>query len=181
MGDAYATAKVAYRELRSAIGAWAKRDGYRRWPDTQAGWQKRAGGGQDLLFKFEGSSFANPELGNDFHGLIQLEPSGSRGSVIVRQADFSKCLVQAELDQLARIQGAINRRRPPLPADLQEHFSADSLLGQDLRSRYDRAPRYTEGRSVSFGCRSLQDVQELASFIAGALPQALIRFLQGRG
>ena len=57
MSHEYATAKVACRELRAAIGPWAKANGCKRWPGTQAGWQKAAGAGQDLLFKFEGYGF----------------------------------------------------------------------------------------------------------------------------
>ncbi len=180
MTDRYATAKVAYRELRSAIGPWAKANGYGRWAGTQAGWQKPVDAEQRLLFKFEGYSFANPDTGNSYHGLVQMEPSGSQGSTILRQSDFSRCLVQAELDELARIQGTINQRRPRLPWYLNKDIAEDSLLGRDLRVLYDPAPQYREGRMISFGYHGLQDAQELAVFIAGVLPQALERFLQGR-
>ena len=134
MTDSYAPAKAAYRELRSTIGPWAKANDYRRWAGTQAGWQKPIDAEQQLLFKFEGYSLVNPDTGNSYHGLVQLEPLGSHGSRILRQSDFSCCLVQAELDQLARIQGAINRRRPPLPWYLKKDVAADSLLGQDLQA-----------------------------------------------
>ena len=180
MSDGYAPARLAYRELRSAIGPWAKASGYRRWPGTQAGWQKPVAGGQDLLFKFEGSSFASPDMGNDLDGLIQLEPSGSRGSSILRQSGFSRCLVQAELDELARIQGAINRRRPPLPSDLKKEYAEDSLLGHGLRELYERAPQYREGHMLSLNYYCLQDVRKLATFVVGVLPRALDRFLEGR-
>jgi hypothetical protein len=135
---------------------------------------------QQLLFKFEGYSFANPDTGNSYNGLIQLEPLGSKGSTILRQSDFVCCLVQAELDELGRIQGAINRRRPPLPSYLKKDVAQDSRLGHSLRALYDPAPRYREGRMISFGYHGLRDVRELAAFIAGVLPQALERFLQGR-
>ncbi len=105
MTDSYAPAKAAYRELRAAIGPWAKANGYRRWAGTQAGWQKPMGE-QRLLFKLEGDSFVNPDTGNSYHGLVQLEPLGAHGSTILRQSDFSRCLVQAELDELAQIQGS---------------------------------------------------------------------------
>ena len=180
MTDSYATAKTAYRELRSTIGSWAKANSYQRWAGTQAGWQKPVDAEQRLLFKFEGYTFANPDTGNSFHGLVQLEPLGSHGSTILRQSNFSCCLVQAELDELARIQGAVNRRRPPLPSYLKKDAAADSLLGHDLRTLYDPTPHYREGHLISFSYRNLQDARDLSAFIAGLLPQALDRFLQGR-
>jgi len=64
MTDSYATAKAAYRELRSMIGPWAKANNYRRWAGTQAGWQKPMDAEQRLLFKFEGYTFVNPDTGN---------------------------------------------------------------------------------------------------------------------
>jgi len=180
MTDSYATAKAAYRELRSTIGPWAKANDYRRWAETQAGWQKPVDAEQRLLFKFEGYSFANPDIGNSYHGLVQLEPLGSRGSTILRQSDFSCCLVQAELDELARIQGAINRRRPPLPCYLKKDVAADSLLGYELHALYNPTPQYREGHMISFSYHGLQDARQLAAFVAAVLPQALERFLQGR-
>jgi hypothetical protein len=180
MTDGYTPAKIAYRELRSAIGPWAKTNGYARWTGTQAGWQKPVEAQQQLLFKFEGSSFANPDTGNSYDGLVQLEPLGSKGSTILRQSNFTCCLVQAELDELERTQGAINRRRPPLPSYLKRDIAQDSLLGHSLRALYDPAPQYREGHMISLGHHGLRDVRELAAFIAGVLPQALERFLQGR-
>jgi len=169
-----------YRELRSTIGPWAKANDYRRWADTQAGWQKAVDAERRLWFKFEGYSFANPDTGNAYHGLVQLEPLDSHGSTILRQSDFSCCLVQAELDELARIQGGINRRRPTLPSYLKQDVAADSLLGHDLRALYDPTPQYREGHMISFSYYGLRDARELAAFVAAALPQALERFLQGR-
>ena len=180
MTESYATAKVAYRELRSTIAPWVKVNSYRRWVGTQAGWQKPIDAEQRLLFKFEGYGFANPDTGNSYHGLIQLEPLNSHGSTILRQSDFSYCLVQAELDELARIQGEINRRRPPLPWYLKKDVGANSLLGHDLQALYDPAPQYREGHLISFAYHGLQDIRELAAFLAPVLPQALERFLQGR-
>ena len=180
MTGTYATAKAAYRELRSAIGPWAKANNYRRWSGTQAGWQKPVGSQQQLYFKFEGYSMVNPDTGNSYDGLVQLEPLGARGSAILRQAPFSRCLVQAELDELARIQGAINRRRPPLPSYLKDDFKADTLLGHGLRADYNPAPKYREGLMISFGYHTLEDARELAAFVAAVLPQALERFLQER-
>jgi len=37
MSDGYAKAKVAYQELRSAIGPWVRQNGYRRWAGAGAG------------------------------------------------------------------------------------------------------------------------------------------------
>jgi hypothetical protein len=180
MTDGYTPAKIAYRELRSAIGPWAKTNGYVRCAGTQVGWQKPVEAQQQLLFKFEGHSFANSDIGNSYHGLIQLEPQGSKGSTILRQADFARCLVQAELDELGRIQGAINRRRPPLPSYLKKDIAQDSLLAHGLRALYDPAPQYRQGHMIFFGYYGLRDVRELAAFIVSVVPQALERFLQGR-
>ena len=180
MTDSYATAKIAYRELRSTIGPWAKANSYRRWAGTEAGWQKPTDAEQRLFFKFEGYTFANPDTGNSYHGLVQLEPLGSQGSTILRQSNFSCCLVQTELDELARIQGAINRRRPPLPSYLKKDAAADSLLGHDLRALYNPTPQYREGHLIFFSYHSVQDVRELSAFIAAVLPQALDRFLRER-
>jgi hypothetical protein len=135
MTDNYAPAKAAYRELRATIVPWAKANGYRRWAGTQAGWQKPMNE-QRLLFKFEGDSFVNPDTGNSYRGLVQLEPLSAHGSAILRQSDFSRCLVQAELDELSQIQGAVNRRRPSLPsylkkdaADVRENVEAARAVG----------------------------------------------------
>ncbi|MBI2490633.1 MAG: hypothetical protein HYV94_00780, partial [Candidatus Rokubacteria bacterium] len=180
MTDSYATAKAAYRELRSAIGPWAKANAYRRWAGTQAGWQKPTDAEQRLLFKFHGYSMVNPDTGNSYYGLVQLEPLDAHGSTILRQSDFGCCLVQAELDELARIQGAINRRRPPLPWYLKKDATADSLLGHGLRELYEPTPQYREGHMISFRYHGLQDAREFAAFVAAMLPQALERFLRGR-
>ncbi len=160
--------------------ALGKANNYRRWAGTQAGWQKPVDTEQRLLFKFEGDTFANPDTGNSYHGLVQLEPLGSHGSTILRQSDFSCCLVQAELDELARIQGAVNRQRPPLPWYLKKDAAVDSLLGHGLRALYDPTPQYREGHLISFSYHSVQDAREFSAFIAALLPQALDRFLQGR-
>ena len=49
MTDSYATARAAYRELRSAIGPWAKANDHQRWAGTQARWQKPIDAEQQLL------------------------------------------------------------------------------------------------------------------------------------
>ena len=121
MTDGYITAKIAYRALRSAIGPWAKTNGYARWTGTRAGWQKPVEAQQQLLFKFEGSSFASPDTGNSYHGLIQLEPVGSKGSTILRQSDFARCLdvgripFQGEtllVERLQQLLGALEEQVP---------------------------------------------------------------------
>jgi hypothetical protein len=116
MTDSYATAKAAYRELRSAVGPWAKANDYRRWAGTQAGRQKPIDAEQQLLFKFEGYSLVNPDTGNSYHGLVQLEPLGSPGSTILRQSDFSRCLVFVSSPMLAcrcsRVLGLLNELDP---------------------------------------------------------------------
>jgi len=180
MADSYVTAKAAYQELRAIIGPGAKASNYRRWAGTQAGWQKPVDGERRLLFKFESGTFVSSDIGNSYHGLVQLEPLGSQGSSILRQSNFSCCLVQAELDELARIQGAVNRRRPSLPRDLKKAATVDSLLGHSLRALYDPTPQYREGHLMSFSYHSVQDVRDFSAFIAAVVPHALDRFLQGR-
>jgi len=77
MTDSYATARAAYRELRSAIGPWAKANDYRRWAGTQ-------GGGRSPSTP---SNSYCPSSKATYHGLVQLEPLGSHGSTILRQSD----------------------------------------------------------------------------------------------
>lgn len=180
MTSTYATARVAYQELRAAVAPWASGRGFTRWAGTQAGWQQSVDADCLLRFKFEGYSMVNPDTGNSYDGLVQLEPRVTQTSEILRQSPFSCCLVQAELDELARIQGAINARRPPLPAYLRADLHRDSLLGHGLRATYDPSPRYAEGYMISFGYHTVEDARELAAFIARALPQALERFMQGQ-
>ena len=176
----YAGAKAAYKELRDAIGPWAKANGFLRTKGTQANWEKPVDPDQLLRFMFEGYSMVNPDTGNSYHGYVQLEPRVTSTGEIVRQSSFSCCLVQAELDELARVQGAINARRPPLPDYLRDHFDRDTILGHGLREEYDPAPKCREGEIVYFRYHSLDDARDLAAFIARVLPQALDCFLQGR-
>jgi len=67
-----------------------------------------------------------------------------------------------------------------LPSYLKKDIAQGSLLDHSLRALYHPAPQYREGHMISFGYHGLPDVRELAAFIAGVLPQALERFLQGR-
>lgn len=177
----YAPAKIVYQELRAAITPWAKAHGFRRWSGTQAGWQKAIGADRLLGFKFEGFSMVNPDTGSSMHGWVQLEPSsGAATAASLRQASFSQCLARSELDPLARIQGAINRRRPRLPDYLKKDAQADTLLGHGLRALYDPSPEYREGQSIELEYYSLEDVRDFVSFIVAALPGVLERFQEGR-
>jgi hypothetical protein len=132
-----------------------------------------------LGFKFEGYSMVNPDVGSSLAGLVQLEPSGEAGRPI-RQSPFSCCLVRSELDQLARTQGAINRRRPPIPQYLEQDAQDDSLLGHHLRELYAPSPQYLEGQLVPLAYHSIEDVRDLVTFIIAVLPGALDRFCEGR-
>jgi hypothetical protein len=180
MQSGYAPAKTVYQELRSAVAPWTKSHGFRRWAGTPAGWQKTIGAGQRLGFKFEGYSMVNPDIGSSLSGLVQLESAGEPTAGPIRQALFSCCLDRSELDRLAGIQGAINRRRPPLPEYLERDAREDSLLGHHLRELYAPSPEYREGQLVSFEYFSIEDVRDLVGFIAAVLPGALDRFLEGR-
>lgn len=176
----YAGAKAAYKELRDAVEPWTTANGFVRAKATQANWQKPVGSNQLLRFRFEGYSMVDPDYGNSYHGYVQLEPEVTAVGEILRQSMFSCCLVQAELDDLARVQGAINARRPPLPDYLRDDFTRDTLLGHGLREDYDPSPAYREGQLVHFRYYSLDDARDLAAFIARVLPQALERFMQDR-
>jgi hypothetical protein len=180
MDTGYAPAKTVYQELRSALAPWTKSHGFRRWPGTQAGWQKPIGAAQLLGFKFEGYSLLNPDIGSSLAGLVQLEAQEQAAAGPIRQAPFSCCLGRVELDRLARIQGAINQRRPPLPPYLERDAREESLLGHHLRELYQPAPEYREGQLVSFAYYSIENVRDLVGFIVAVLPGALERFLEGR-
>jgi hypothetical protein len=180
MHTGYAHSKTVYQAVRSAIAPWAKVHGFRRWPGTQAGWQKAIEAGQQLGFKFEGYSMVNPDIGSSLAGLVQVEVQGNAAAGPIRQAPFSCCLGREELDRLARIQGTINRRRPPLPQYLEKDAREDSLLGHHLRELYRASPQYREGQLVSFSYYSIEDVRDLVTFIVAVLPEVLDRFLEGR-
>lgn len=95
----YAPAKAVYQVLRSALAPWTRSHGFRRWPGTQAGWQKALGTGQLLGFKFEGYILVNPDTGTSLGGLVQLESSNGSIPEMIRQAPISCCLVPSELDR----------------------------------------------------------------------------------
>ena len=178
----YAYAKEVYKELRDGLGPWTVANGFRRWPGRVAGWQRAAGADQILRFMFEGSGWpGDPEMGNSLTGLLQLDPSpGDAAATPIRQSAFTGCLVRTELDRLASIQGAINRRRPPLPAQFKADFQADTLLGLHLREQYDPSPGYQEGQSIPFSYYGIEDVREWIRFLIETLPAVLDRFFDGR-
>jgi hypothetical protein len=180
MHSGYVPAKTVYQALRTAVAPWTTSHGFRRWPGTQAGWQRAFDAGQVLGFKFEGYSMVNPDIGTSLSGLVQLESPVQATAGPIRQSPFSCCLVSAELDRLARIQGAINRRRPPLPEYLERDAQEDSLLGHHLRELYAPAPQFREGQLVPFSYYGIEDVRDLVGFIVAVLPDVLDRFLEGR-
>ena len=168
MTDGYTPAKIAYRELRSAIGPWAKTNGYARWTGTQAGWRSPWKLSNSFCSSSRAPALRVPTLAIRTTASFSLSPWVARGprscaSRISRAASF-----RPSLDELGRIQGAINRRRPPLPSYLKKDIAQDSLLGHSLRALYDPAPQYREGHMISLGYHGLRDVRELAAFIAGA-------------
>lgn len=177
----YAHAKDVYKELREALGPWAAANSFRRWPGTVAGWQRAAGPDQILRFMFEGSGWGDPETGNSLTGRLQLDPApGDPAATPIRQSLFTICLVGSELDRLAAIQGAINRRRPALPAQFAKDFQADTLLGLHLRELYEPSPVYQEGQYVPLSYYDLEDVRAWIGFLVETLPGVLERFLEGR-
>jgi hypothetical protein len=179
MHSRYAPAKTVYQVLRTAVAPWAKSHGFRRWPATQAGWQKTIDAGL-LGFKFEGYSMVNPDIGTSLSGAVQLESAGQAIDGPIRQSPFSCCLMRAELDRLAQIQGTINRRRPPIPHYLEKDAQEDSLLGHYLRELYAPDPQFREGQLVPFSYHSIEDVRDLVGFIVAVLPDVVDRFLEGR-
>ena len=178
----YAHAKDVYKELRDAVGPWTRANGFRRWPGTVAGWQKAVDAERLLRFKFEGAPrMGDPDMGHALTGLVQLDPApGGPAATPIRQSTFSSCLAGVELDQLGAIQGAINRRRPALPAGFAEDFRADSLLGHFLRGLYEPSPGYREGEYVPLSYYGMEDVREWARYILEVLPAVLDRFVAGR-
>jgi hypothetical protein len=169
----YAHAKDVYKELRETLGPWTKANGFRRWPGTVAGWL--------LRFQFESSVWGDPETGNALTGCVQLDPSPEDlAATAIRQSIFTSCLVHSELERLAAIQGAINRRRPALPAQYAEDFKADTRLGLHLRELYDPSPKYQEGQYVPLSYCGMEDVREWTRFIVEVLAAVLDRFVNGR-
>jgi hypothetical protein len=176
----YATAKEVYKELREALGPWTKANGFRKWPGTAAGWQRPQGALELLRFKFEVSVWGDSETGNALTGHVQTDPSpGDLTATPIRQDFFTGCLIGHELDRLAAIQGAINRRRPALPAQHKNDVGADTRLGLHLRELYDPSPKYQEGQHVPLSYYGIDDVREWTRLIVEVLPAVLDRHTAG--
>jgi hypothetical protein len=171
----YAPAKEVYRELWDALSPWAQAAGFRRLRGASPGWEKPIDAGRQLIVRFEGSStFVDPQTGHSLDGRFE-----TFGEQIERQALFTTCLLQPELDRLARIHGTINARRPPVPPDMKVHVDTDTRLGHYLRGLYDRSPKYREGQYVPLAYYDLADVRDLVAFIVATVPPALERFVAG--
>lgn len=180
MPASYAPANVVYKELRDTIGPWAKAQGYAGRPGTAAGWHKDLDTQRVSYFQFEVSVWGDPDMGNSLVGRLQLEPHpGGLAATPIRQASFTGCLLQPELDRLARIQGAINMRRPRVPASFEIDTGTDTRVGELLRSLYEPSPAYQEGQLVPLAYYSLEDVRDFTGFILDVMGPALDRFAEG--
>jgi hypothetical protein len=176
----YAHAKDVYKELRDTLGPWTKANAFRKWPGKAAGWQRPQGALELVRFMFEVSVWGDSETGNSLTGYVQLDPSpGDLTATPIRQVLFSGCLIGGELDRVAAIQGAINRRRPALPAQYKKDVGADTVLGLHLRELYDPSPKYQEGQSAPLSYFGMDDVREWARFIVEVLPAVMDRFVTG--
>jgi hypothetical protein len=169
----YARSAEVYKEIRAALGPWAKANGYRRRPGSQAGWVRPLGTERTLAFWFEVNAWGSgPTGGNSFHGVLEEAPP-------MRQRDFTQCLEQAELDQLREIQNAINARRPRTP-ETEAWMSEDSELGEHTRKDYRQytpgEKPYIPGDYVYFSYYSLEDVRAHTAFVARLLPEVVVRF-----
>jgi hypothetical protein len=179
----YASAVQVYRELRSALNPWCKAAAWRREPSSKAGWFKVLEDGARAVFIFSCTRWGSGDIGNSLTGDIRIDaiPSVNGGHRGGRVSHFTRCLVRAELDELAEIQTAVNARRPPAPEFLWEHAAKDPPFERRLRALYDavRTP-YAEGAYVSLEYYSLEDVRRFATFIAAHVPKVLERFIANR-
>lgn len=181
----FATSKIVYRELRSALAPWCKEAGFRRDPRHAASWHRTLDDDRAIRFGFECSSFGGAaQGGNSFHGEIQLfhptRPVEPDEIDRYPKTEISRCLVRAELDDLQRIHSRINTRRPLTP-QTGEWVKENSLLGRGVRRDYEAVfTPYEEGQYVDFSYFSAADVQELAQFLATHLPAVVQRFVEGR-
>lgn len=180
MAASYALSKVVYKEVRDTIGPWAKAQGFSRRRDSPAGWQKNLDADHVLYFQFEVSAWGDPDTRNSLTGLVQFEPHpGGITATPIRQEYFTSCLLRPELDRLAKIQGAINARRPPVPADFADDVGKDTRVGDLLRSRYDPSPAYQEGQIVPLAYYTLEDVRDFTGFIVDVLNPVMERLVAG--
>ena len=172
----YIPIKEVYRELRDALTPWAEAAGFRRQRGATPGWERPAGDDRRLVLRFEGSSaFVDPDSGHSLTGWFETLAAGQ----VERQELFTTCLLQPELDRLARVHGRINARRPRMSDDMKVHFNADTVLGLHLRELYDPSPQYREGQHVPLSYYDLEDVRELLAFVVDTVPVALERFVAG--
>lgn len=180
----YARSAAVYRELRAVVGAWAKENGYKRQPRSDAAWTGSSGEGENLVLGFRCNPWGGGAIGgNHFYGLLQTEPRGvPPGSAVTRQSDISLCLRQNELDELREIQNAINRKRPRTP-ELVEWMREDSTIGESTRELYKQYAAgekpYRVGDMVCFGYYTIEDVRRHTWFIVRHLPDMVRRFLDG--
>ena len=181
----YARSSVVYREIRGALGPWCKQNGYRRVPGTEPAWIQPLGTARDLSFSFRVNTWGGGAIGGtSFHGTLQVAPSRASGvladSSTIRQSDISLCFLQAELDELRRLQTAINRKRPRT-AELEAWMREDSAVGEQTRQMYSgNEARYDVGDFVTFDYYSIDDVRDLTGFVARHLPSVLVRFSEER-
>jgi hypothetical protein len=180
----YARSAVVYRELRAAFGPWCKENGYKRQRGTDAGWKRELGNGEDLIFSLRCDLWGSGATGgSDFYCLIQTEPSGAAGLTINRQVDVSFCMTEAQLDELRQLQNEINRRRPSFPQrdDWMREASPVGEHTRDMYRQYDRGEKpYRVGEFVRFGYYGVGDVRIHADFLVRHLPEAIVRFVEGR-
>jgi hypothetical protein len=170
----FVTSRLIYRTVRSIVGPTLKSLGFRRTPRTQAAWEREITAGR-LALRCSVSSYGDAaSAGNVLD--VHLWCSGET-PVQIRHLCLSRCLLQAELDELREIQALVNARRPM--TELTAAWMAeDSELGRRTRVRYEPPLRlcYTEGRYVGFDFYSEEDILTFAAFLRRRCPAALDRF-----
>jgi hypothetical protein len=184
----YARSAEVYKEIRTALGPWAKASGYRRRPGSQAGWVRPLGTERELGFWFELNVWGSGATGgNTFHGTLEEAPSKASGVTPdrgnMRQLHLTNCLEPAELDELRQIQNAINARRPRSP-EVEAWMREDSPIGEHTRDAYRQYASgekpYRPGDFALFSYYSLEDVRALTAFLARLLPEVVVRFKERR-
>jgi hypothetical protein len=140
---------------------------------------------EDLSFGFHCNAWGGGAIGgSSFYGLVQTQPpNAAAGAAVNRQADVSLCLAVTELDELRRIQNAINGRRPRT-AEIEAWMQEDSAVGEHTRLMYKQFDSgekpYQVGEFVRFEYFGLEDVQAHAEFLLRHLPNLIVRFVEGR-